>query len=94
MTLTEIATTHQVHQDVSIFDQWTEDHWQSCWVPFLSNGGGDYLCIATETFRNIPNGAIIWYDHETTEREIVHESFEAFIDDLYDRMETDGLDIG
>jgi cell wall assembly regulator SMI1 len=94
MTLMEIATTHQVHEDVSIFDQWTDDHWQRSWVPFLSNGGGDYLCIATESFRDIPAGSVLWYDHEISDREIVHMSFEAFLDDLYDRMRTDDLDIG
>jgi len=94
MTLTEIATTHQMHQDVSMIERWSEDHWQPCWVPFLSNGGGDYLCIATETFRDIPSGSILWYDHEISDREILHSSFGAFLVDLYDRMMNNRLDCG
>jgi hypothetical protein len=63
-----------------------------CSEPFLSNGGGDYLCLATETFRDIPAGAILWYDHETSEREIVHADFHAFLEDLNDRMINDRLE--
>lgn len=50
MTLMEMATTHQMHQHVSMIDQWSEEHWQPSWVPFLSNGGGDYLCVAPKPF--------------------------------------------
>ncbi|MCA9084132.1 MAG: SMI1/KNR4 family protein [Planctomycetaceae bacterium] len=92
MTLMEMATTHQMHQHVSMIDQWSEEHWQPSWVPFLSNGGGDYLCVATESFRDIPEGAILWYDHETSEREIIHADFTAFLEDLYDRMISDRLE--
>jgi cell wall assembly regulator SMI1 len=94
MTLMEIATTHQMHRDVSYVDGWSEEHWQPSWVPFLSNGGGDYLCIATEAFRDIPAGAILWYDHETSVREIVHPNFLAFLEDLKDRMVNDNLECG
>ena len=94
MTLMEIATTQQMHQHVSVFDQWSEEHWQPAWVPFLSNGGGDYLCIATDTFRDIPVGSVLWYDHEVSEREIVHKDFESFLEDLYNRMVTDRLELG
>lgn len=93
MTLMEIATIHQMHQQVAVIDQWSEDHWQSFWIPFLSNGGGDYLCIATESFRNVPAGAVLWYDHEVSDREVVHKDFEAFLEDLYERMVTNRLEI-
>jgi cell wall assembly regulator SMI1 len=94
MTLMEMATTHQMQRDVSMIDRWSEEHWQPSWAPFLSNGGGDYLCIATEAFRDIPAGAILWYDHETSEREIVHPNFLAFLEDLKDRMVNDRLECG
>lgn len=94
MTLMEIATTHQMHQQVSFVDQWSEEHWQPAWVPFLSNGGGDYLCIATDDFRSIPAGSVIWYDHEVSERVVVHRDFESFLDDLYNRMVNDQLELG
>ena len=94
MTLMEMAATHQMHQQVSVFDKWEEDHWQPCWVPFLSNGGGDYLCVATESFRDIPVGSVLWYDHEVSDREIVHTDFEAFLHDLYERMIHDRLELG
>lgn len=94
MTLMEIATTHCMHRQVAAVDQWTEEHWQPCWVPFLSNGGGDYLCIATESFRHIPAGSVIWYDHEVSEREVVHQDLESFLCDLYDRMSHDRLELG
>ncbi len=94
MTLMEMATTHQMHRHVATFDQWNEDHWQPSWAPFLSNGGGDYLCVATESFRDIPVGSILWYDHETSDREIVHKDFDAFLLDLYDRMTHDRLELG
>jgi len=93
MTLMEIATTHQMHQHVSVFDQWSEEHWQPCWVPFLSNGGGDYLCIATESFRDIPAGSVLWFDHETTDRDIIYNNFKTFLKDLYDRMTTGRLEL-
>ncbi len=94
MTLTEIATTHQAHSDVAIFDQWDDDFWRPCWIPFLSNGGGDYLCLASETAGNVPKGSILWYDHETSDREVVHPSFDGFLLNLYDRMVNDRLDVG
>lgn len=94
MTLMEMATTHQTHRDVSMIDQWGEDQWQPSWVPFLSNGGGDYFCIATESFREIPAGSILWYDHESSDREIIHSHPAAFLEDLYERMVTDRLECG
>ncbi|MCO6046408.1 SMI1/KNR4 family protein [Aeoliella sp. ICT_H6.2] len=94
MTLTEIAATHQTHSDVAIFDQWDDDFWRSCWIPFLSNGGGDYLCVASETTGKVPIGSVLWYDHETSDRVIVHRHFDDFLNDLYDRMVNDRLDVG
>jgi cell wall assembly regulator SMI1 len=94
MTLMEIATTHQMLGNVSMFDGWDEARWQPCWIPFLSNGGGDHLCVASDTFGNIPTGSVIWYDHETSDREIVHTNFAAFLNDLYDRMINDRLECG
>ena len=92
MPLMEIATNHQMLRDVSMFERWDDAHWQPCWVPFLSNGGGDYLAIAAGAFGDIPAGSIIWYDHESSDREIVHPNFDSFLADLYDRMVNDRLD--
>lgn len=94
MPLMEIATTHQMLQDVSMFEGWDDDHWQPTWIPFLSNGGGDFLCVASEECRGIPKGSVIWYDHESSERDIQHKDFDAFLNDLYHRMLTDRLECG
>jgi len=94
MPLMEIATTHQMLRDVSMLEGWDDNCWQPSWIPFLSNGGGDYLCVASEEYSGIPKGAVIWYDHESVEREIVHSDFNAFLIDLYDRMLNDRLECG
>ena len=35
------------------------DSWNSSWIPFMSNGGGDHSCLDTRS------GAVVAHDHET-----------------------------
>lgn len=69
------------------------DWWNRDWIPFLENGGGDFLCLDVGGFQTGNAGQILWHDHEDAEREIIHSDIDAFLSDLLQRMTTGNLEL-
>ena len=49
--------------------------WSPKWIPFLSNGGGNYYCIDLEGTFSGKVGQILEFLHDDSLRPLVHESF-------------------
>jgi cell wall assembly regulator SMI1 len=63
---------------VGILDQW----WNEGWVPFASNGGGDYFCVDTAPAQSGTAGQIISHNHETGEHTLLAASLRQYLHEL------------
>lgn len=90
----EAVIENKLMLDGMIGTEFTEpDWWRRDWVPFLENGGGDLLCVDLGGFGTGNAGQVLWFDHETAEREIIHQSIDDFCADLLHRMSTGSLEL-
>lgn len=58
--------------------------WHPSWIPFISNGGGDSLCIDLAPTKKGTRGQVIQYSHESDQRRLIARSFAAFLNELVD----------
>jgi cell wall assembly regulator SMI1 len=65
--------------------------WHRGWVPFASNGGGDYWCIDLDPARGGTAGQVIAYSHESGERGLQSPSLRRWLFDLAGELESGGL---
>jgi cell wall assembly regulator SMI1 len=65
--------------------------WRKGWVPFLSNGGGDYLCLNLTAEDGGQPGQVIAFWHDWENRSVKYPSFEAWLVGLVDSMENGTL---
>lgn len=61
--------------------------WNIGWIPFASNGGGDYYCIDTAPAAAGIQGQIISHSHETGEHKILAASLAEYLAQLADDLE-------
>ena len=55
-----------------------DDNWQSNWLPFSENGGGNYTCVCLDS------GDVHYYDKYKTSTGIRFSSFQEYLADLVD----------
>ncbi|WP_273233716.1 SMI1/KNR4 family protein [Pseudomonas kuykendallii] len=67
--------------DAGIREGW----WQRGWVPFASNGGGDYLCLDMVPAAQGRVGQVIEVLHDVPQRVLVAPSFAAWFGDFIHR---------
>jgi len=63
------------------------DWWNIGWIPFASNGGGDYYCIDIVPTNNGTVGQIISHSHESGIRKNLAISLGDYLSDLADLLE-------
>jgi cell wall assembly regulator SMI1 len=63
--------------DLGEFEQ---NWWHREWIPFLSNGGGDYLCIDLAGVFTGTEGQIITFWHDWESRNIEYPSLEKWLE--------------
>jgi cell wall assembly regulator SMI1 len=61
--------------------------WQEEWVPFLSNGGGDYLCLDLSTVDGELPAKVIAFWHDRAFRPVEHPSLKLWLNHLVRSME-------
>lgn len=61
--------------------------WAPGWIPFASNGGGDFLCIDNSPTDSGVVGQIISHSHETGKHGLLSTSLESFLDELATAVE-------
>ncbi|HWG44665.1 MAG TPA: SMI1/KNR4 family protein [Gemmataceae bacterium] len=64
--------------------------WSRGWVPFLSNGGGDHLCLdLTAEFGGVP-GQLVSFWHDWDNRSVKFPSMEAWLQAVVDSIAEKG----
>jgi cell wall assembly regulator SMI1 len=86
--LEDIAETKEMLDDMIGTDFEDPNWWLRAWVPFLSNGSGDHLCVDTRT------GALIAFWHDWEDRRQEHASLEDWLTALVEQAERGELEIG
>ena len=65
--------------------------WHKAWVPFVSNGGGDYYCLDLAPSENGTAGQIISFNHETGDRWLIAPSLRTWLADLAQELQAGRL---
>jgi cell wall assembly regulator SMI1 len=65
--------------------------WCKAWVPFVSNGGGDYYCLDLAPSENGTVGQIISFNHETGDRWLIAPSLRTWLADLAQELQAGRL---
>jgi cell wall assembly regulator SMI1 len=55
------------------------DWWNTGWVPFASNGGGDYFCVDLAPAVGGKKGQVITVNHESGEHKVLAPSFREWL---------------
>lgn len=86
MPLQEIAGVKQDLDEMIGYDI-EEGRWRRTWIPFLSNGGGDYMCVDLTDPNSEEYGQILqaWHDDDGPTQE--HSSLQAWLEALVHSME-------
>jgi cell wall assembly regulator SMI1/predicted DNA-binding WGR domain protein len=61
--------------------------WRRGWVPFLSNGGGDHLCVDLAAEDGGAPGQLLTFYHDWEKRTVEYPSFQAWLAGLVESME-------
>lgn len=69
--------------DKGIKKEW----WNPAWVPFASNGGGDYLCIDTGPAPGGKPGQVILWRHDSEKRSLLAPSLRVWLFELANGLE-------
>ena len=68
--------------------------WSPAWVPFATNGAGDHLCLDLAPTRKGHRGQVISVSHESPAREVIADSFHAWLFSLLEQLRDDFEVIG
>lgn len=61
--------------------------WHRGWIPFLDNGGGNYLCIDSAGCFGGQAGQLVEFWHDDDDRAVAFPSFEAWLSTLVEGLE-------
>lgn len=93
MDADDIADSAGVNNDMLANGEFSKPNWWNPkWIPFLSNGGGDYYCIDLVGSFNGTPGQVIEFNHDYEGRDIQHPSFAAWFQTLVEACEQEHLE--
>jgi cell wall assembly regulator SMI1 len=85
--LGDIADTKAMLDDMIGTDFDDPATWRRGWVPFLSNGGGSYLCVDVDAQGGGQPGQLVAFWKADEDRPVEHASVEAWLAELVASME-------
>jgi cell wall assembly regulator SMI1 len=91
--LEDIADTKEMLDDMIGTDFEDPSTWRRGWVPFLSNGGGSYLCVDIDAEGGGQPGQLIAFWKGDEDRPVEHASVEAWLADLVASMDAGTLEL-
>lgn len=92
-SLEDIADTKEMLDDMIGSDFEDPATWRRGWVPFLSNGGGSYLCVDVDAQGGSQPGQLIAFWKADEDRPVEHASVQAWLADLVASMEAGALEL-
>lgn len=93
MTLADIAEVKDLMDGMIGYDFEDPRYWRRGWVPFLSNGGGSYLCLDLAAEDGGRPGQILEFWKTDEDRPIEWPDMQAWLVDLVGSMEDGSLEI-
>ena len=64
-----------------------KEWWNIHWIPFASNGGGDYFCVDMSPGENGTKGQVISTNHESGNHKLLAPSFREWLFALANGLE-------
>jgi cell wall assembly regulator SMI1 len=61
-----------------------KEWWNAAWLPFATDGGGDYLCLDFAPTKAGRAGQVIAFHHDSPKRELLAPTFEQWLSDLFE----------
>lgn len=92
-SLKDIADTKEMLDGMIGFDFDDPRWWRRGWVPFLSNGGGDHLCLDLAADDGGQPGQVIAFWHDWEDRSVEYSSFREWLAGLVESMENGTLEL-
>ena len=92
-SLEDIADTKEMLDDMIGSDFEDPATWRRGWVPFLSNGGGSYLCVDVDAEGGGQPGQLIAFWKADEDRPVEHASVQTWLADLVASMEAGTLEL-
>lgn len=81
-SIAKVLDTACMLDDLARDPKWLESpiQWNSGWLPFLDNGGGDNLCVDTADSLGLGSASVVRYDHEVEWRTVSAPTFDAWLE--------------
>lgn len=92
-SLEEIAETKDLLDGMIGYDFDDPRWWRRGWVPFLSNGSGDHLCLDLTAEDGGMAGQLRPFWHDWEDRSVKYASFEEWLRELVESMEQGTLEL-
>ena len=64
------------------------DGWSTEWIPFMSSGGGDFICIDMGVFQG-RRGQILEWARDDYEQQVLYESFYKWLETFVESLKKD-----
>ncbi|MBK9143411.1 MAG: SMI1/KNR4 family protein [Candidatus Melainabacteria bacterium] len=77
-------TDLEADPDEGVAGQW----WHTGWIPFATNGAGDFICVDTAPAEGGTAGQVIAFSHESGARPVLAASLAEYLETLADSLET------
>ena len=78
-------------QPESCHPQIKNDFWNTSWIPFAWNGGGDYYCIDLDPSASGNHGQVITHCHETGDHRLLADSLTSYLKSIVEQLENEQL---
>lgn len=85
-SLSDVSQTKRMLDGMIGYDFEDPQWWRRGWVPFLSNGGGDHLCLDLEP--EAQEGRVFVFRHDEGQRPVQFEDTVAWLRSLAEAMES------
>ncbi len=92
-SLEDIAATKDMLDGMIGYDFDDPQWWRRGWVPFLSNGGGDHLCLDVAAEDRGSPGQLIAFWHDWEDRSVEYPNLTAWLTDLVKSMENGTIEL-
>ena len=74
-------------------DKGIRDDWYNLgWIPLLSNGGGDLICVDLAPAKGGKKGQVLMMNHDSASRQLLAKSFKEFLSHMADEIEDGSLE--
>lgn len=77
--LEEVVETKELLDDMIGTDFEVPTWWSRGWIPFMSNGGGDYLCLDVAGEFHAPAGQLVSFWHDWEDRSTRYANVQEFV---------------